>query len=428
MIEAELAWYFDRLWPILRSITGPGVRQTHDILAEIVPLRRIEVPTGTKVFDWTIPREWTARAAYVVTPDKQKILDLADNNLHLVNYSVPFRGRITKEELDRHLHSLPELPQAIPYVTSYFAERWGFCLPHTQRQTLPAGEYDVLIDTEMSDGALTISDAVLPGESDREVLISTYTCHPSMANNELSGPLVAAFLYRRLAATKKRRLSYRFVFLPETIGSIAYLALHGQEIKQRVVAGYVVTCIGDAGAFTYKRSRRGQSLADRAAEYVLKTSAANNHKIVPFVPFQGSDERQYCSPGFDLPVGSIMRTMYEQYREYHTSMDDRDFVSFSAMARSVDLCYEVCRLIDRNCRFMNLMPYGEPQLGQRGLYPTIGAARSRKEFTKALMWVLNLADGEHDLLTMAERSQMPFDVLHAACESCLEHGLMRSLD
>jgi aminopeptidase-like protein len=363
------------------------------------------------------------KAAYVVTPSREKILDVQENNLHLLNYSVPFRGRMTREELDQHLYSIPEMPTAIPYVTSYYQPRWGFCLAHQQRQALPEGEYEVVIDTEFLDGSLTLAEAVLPGSSGREVLISTYICHPSMANNELSGPLVAAFLYRRLAHLADRRLTYRFVFLPETIGSIAYLQQHGQHFKEKLIAGYVVTCAGDRGPFTYKRSRRGQSVADRAAEYVLKKRFADSTKILDFFP-AGSDERQYCSPGFDLPVGSIMRTMYGCYPEYHTSLDNRDFISFDALQESIDVYAEVCNVLENNLTYRNRIMYGEPNLGRRGLYPTVGAAKDTAQKVAAMMWFLNLADGAHDLLAVAERSKMDFWALKDVAEKCLEAGLV----
>jgi len=277
----ELAAYFNRLWPILRSITGEGVRKTHDILSELVPLERIEVPSGSVTFDWTVPQEWVVREAYFVTPDHRRMCDVTKNNLHLLNYSIPFRGKVSLQEIDSHLHSLPDQPDAIPYVTSYYEPRWGFCLSHNQRQALPLGDYEVVIDTDLVDGKLTLSEAVLPGQEDREVLISTYTCHPSMANNELSGPLVAAFLYRRLAALSSRRLTYRFVFLPETIGSIVYLGLRGPVLKEKLIAGFVVTCVGDPGPFNYKRSRAGgtNNLVGKGVSKQAQT-AISDHRLV----------------------------------------------------------------------------------------------------------------------------------------------------
>lgn len=403
----EVAGYFDRLWPIMRSITGDGARQTHDILGELVPMRRIEVPTGTKCFDWIIPREWIFREAYVITPDGHRILDARENTLHLVNYSSPFRGELSRDELEDHLHSLPELPQAVPYVTSYYADRWGFCIAQEMRDSLPAGTYEVVVDTELKDGSLTISEAVLPGAEDAEVLISTYTCHPGLANNELSGPLVAAFLYRRMAALEDRRLSYRFLWIPETIGSLAYLSMYGDQLRERLVAGYVLSCIGDPAPFTYKRSRRGDTLADRAAVHVLEGVGPGAPRVLPFDPL-GSDERQYCSPGFDLPVGVVARSIFGSYPEYHTSLDDREFVSSASIVESVDACVAILRLLDRNVAYERPMPFGEPQLGRHGLIEGVGAAPRPAERYSDMLWVLNLADGQHDLLEMAERSGIDF--------------------
>ncbi len=420
----DIASTFDRLWPILRSITGAGVRQTHDILSEIVKLERHEIPSGTQVFDWTIPKEWVVRQAYIIDPQGQRILDVAENNLHLLNYAVPFQGVVSKAELETHLYSLPDKPTAIPYVTSYYAPRWGFCLSQQQRDKLPEGDYQIVIDTEMIDGSLTISEAVLKGESEQEVLISTYTCHPSLANNELSGPLVAAFLYQKLAALGKRRLTYRFVFLPETIGAIAYLHLRGEHLKKNVVAGYVLTCIGDAGDFTYKRSRQHTSLADRAAEHVLKHLNTPS-KVINFSPL-GSDERQYGSPGFNLPMGSLMRSMYGTYPEYHTSLDNRDFISFTAMAESVEAYFKIMMALENNVIYKNLFPYGEPQLGKRGLYDTIGR-NTIPELSSAVFWLLNFSDGEHDLLAIAQKSGYSMELLHQAAQACLATGLIEVL-
>jgi aminopeptidase-like protein len=418
----DIASYFDRLWPILRSITGAGVRQTHDILSEIVKLERHEIASGTQVFDWTIPQEWVVREAYVIDPKGRRILDVKANNLHLLNYSVPFQGVVSKAELEQHLYSLPDKPEVIPYVTSYYSPRWGFCLSQRERDLLPQGNYSVVIDTEMIDGSLTLSEALLPGESEQEVLISTYTCHPSLANNELSGPLVMAFLYKKLAALEKRRLTYRFVFLPETIGAIAYLHLRGEHLKKNLIAGYVVTCIGDAGAFTYKRSRQHSSLSDRVAEHVLK-HLDKPSKIIDFSPL-GSDERQYCSPGFNLPMGSLMRSMYGTFPEYHTSLDNREFVSFEAMAESVEVYFKMMIALEHNVIYKSLFPYGEPQLGKRGLYETLGR-NTIPELASAVFWLLNYADGEHDLLSIAEKSGYSIELLEQAVQACLQSHLLK---
>lgn len=437
----EIEAAFDRLWPLLRSLTGAGVRATHDILGEIVPLDRLEIPSGTSVFDWTVPQEWVVREAYVRASGGRRILDVAENNLRLVNYSVPFRGTLTRGELDRHLHSRADLPDAIPYVTSYYEPRWGFCLSENERRGLPEGRYDVVVDTDLVDGALTLSEAVLAGDSRDEVLISSYTCHPSLANNELSGPLAAAFLYRRLAAWPRRRFTYRFVFAPETIGTIAYLSLRGAHLRERLVAGYVVTCVGLDTHFTYKRSRRGDSRADRAAIAALERSG-KDFRVRDFAP-TGSDERQYGSPGFDLPVGSLMHGAYGEYPEYHTSLDNKALISFRALQESIDIYEAVCRALenddqpamaaggepadrtlDPNETFENLFPFGEPQLGRRGLYPTLGSV-DQSTRVAAMMWVLNLSDGRHDLPAIAKRSGIAIERLREAAAAAEAKGVLR---
>ena len=417
----EIEGLFDRLWPLPRSITGAGVRITHDILGEIVPLERIEVPSGTTVYDWTVPKEWVVREAYVVEPDGRRILDVANNNLRLLNYSVPFRGKVSREELDDHLHSRPDLPDAIPYVTSYYQPRWGFCLSERERQSLPRGDYQVVIDTDLIDGSLTLSEAILPGTEPGEVLISTYTCHPSLANNELSGPITAAFLFKRLAAWPNRRLTYRFVFAPETIGAVCYLTLREKVLREQMIAGYVVTCTGLNTDFTYKRSRQGASLGDRGAIHAL-TYFGVDFSVKKFSPI-GSDERQYCSPGFDLPVGSLMRGAYGTYPEYHTSFDNKSLISFAALQRSIDAYEATCVALERNLIFRNLLPYGEPQLGRRGLYPSLGAVDQGKNMD-AMLWLLNLADGQHDLLSIAERSGLSIEKLWRAAQEAISKDIL----
>ncbi|HEY7608065.1 MAG TPA: DUF4910 domain-containing protein [Alphaproteobacteria bacterium] len=420
--QSEVEAYFDRLFPLLRSITGDGVRKTHDILSELMPLERIEIPTGTRVFDWTIPKEWKCRDAYVIDPQGRRILDVNQNNLHLVNYSMPFRGRLSRKELDEHLYSRPDLPQAIPYVTSYYEPRWGFCLADEQRRALPDGEYEVVIDTDLVDGSLTISEAVLPGRTGLEVLISTYTCHPSMANNELSGPLVSAFLCRSLSVKEDRKLTYRFVLVPESIGSIAYLHLRGRHLVDRTVAGVVLTCIGDRSHLTYKKSRRGDALIDRAASACLRHFDADT-EFLDFYPY-GSDEKHYCSPGFNLPIGTLMRTPPAKYPGYHTSLDNKDFISFAAIANAVEALQRLMTLLEENETYINLYPFGEPQLGSRGLVSTLSRTENRSAFTVAVKWVLNLADGSHDLLQIADRSNLDPSLIFHAAARCREAGLI----
>lgn len=439
---AEIAVTFDRLWPLLRSLTGAGLRETYDILGEIVPFERIEVPSGTPVFDWTVPKEWVVRDAHVVRPDGRRILDVWDNTLHLLNYSVGFKGEVERAELDQHLHSKPELPDAIPYVTSYYKPRWGFCISETERRQLPEGRYQVTIDAEHVDGAMTLSEAVLPGRETDEVLLTSYSCHPSLANDELCGPLALAFLYRRIAAWPERHLTYRFVLHPETIGALAYLKLRGEALKRRLVAGFVVSNVGVAAPFHYKRSRRGDEAGDRAAVEVLTARDGAPPVVSDFEPL-GGDERQYCSPGFDLPVGVISRTP-NVYREYHSSLDNRDFISFEAVAETVAVCEAILRKLDdgdvaggevsaalpgaglsnEGPRYRNLLPYGEPQLGKRGLYPTLGRTDGPNQRMRALLWVLNLSDGSHSLPLIAQRSGLPLGEIEAAARSCADAGLL----
>ena len=420
--DLQIETYLKRLWPLNRSITGNAVRATHDILGELLDLERIEVPTGTKCFDWCVPDEWNVEDAYVLDPDGLKIIDFKDNNLHLVGYSTPFEGTLSLDDLQDHLYSLPQQPTAIPYITSYYEKRWGFCMAHEQRAKLKNGKYKVVIRGSLRPGAMTMSQAVLTGSSEKEVLLSTYTCHPSMANNELSGPVVLAFLYRRLKQIKNRRLTYRFLFVPETIGTIAYLSKFGSRLVRDVVAGYVATCAGTSEPFTYKRSRQGISLADRAAAYVLKRYT-NSPLFLDFSP-RGSDERQYCSPGFDLPVGVIARSIFGQYSEYHTSLDNLDFISAEAIKETVSVYFSLLMLLDKNNIYERTEPFCEPNLGKRGLYPTEGAQK-KSEFVNALMWVLNMCDGKTDVLKIAERSSVDFWDLVTACERAEQHGLIR---
>jgi len=414
----QIEEYFDKLWPLMRSLTGEGVRETHRILSELIPLKSIEVPSGTQVFDWKVPKEWVVNEAYIIDPNGKRILDIADNNLHLVNYSIPFQGTLSRDELDKYLYSLPEFPSAIPYVMSYYAPRWGFCLSQEQRDSLPDGDYQVVVNTDHIDGHMTLAEVVLPGEEDKEILFTTYNCHPSMANNELSGPLVTAMLCKRLAELPKRRFTYRFAFLVETIGSIAYLERNQELFKEKLHAGYVITCTGNDTPFRYKRSAIGDSAADVAAELTLNSKFGTNHRIDDFDPL-GSDERQYCSPGFNLPVGSFMRTKYGEYAEYHTSKDNKDFISFEGMAEAADTYFDVCQTHEMNRIYENTIKYCEPQLGPRGLYPTLGT-RTNIESIEAISWFLNLADGKRDLIEISQKSGVSLEELYAVAEKCVK--------
>jgi aminopeptidase-like protein len=425
-MKEELEKYFDKLWPINRSLTGEGNRESLQILSELVDLEIMEVPSGTKCLDWTVPPEWNVREAWIKDSKGNKIIDFADSNLHVLGYSIPVRARYTFEELKPHLYTLPDQPDVIPYLTSYYQRRWGFCLSHDQFQSMDeSAEYEVYIDSTLDDnGSMTVGEAVLEGQSEKEVVISTYICHPSLANNELSGPLVAAFIYHQLKQKKELKYTYRFLFVPETIGSIYMLSVYGEHWIKNMMAGFIITCTGDDSPFTYKKSRQGSSLADRVVEEVLKQSG-KNFKLVDFSP-RGSDERQYCSPGFNLPVGSLMRTMYGQYEAYHTSADNKDFISFTAMEDSVFKYLEIIEVIEKNEKYINTMPYGEPQLGKRGLYPTLRKKKDSEEFLDAMMWILNLADGKHDLINISQRSKIPIKQLIPVVKILLEDGILKN--
>ncbi len=393
----------------------------------MIDLNVTEVPSGTICYDWTVPPEWNIHDAWIKDSNGNKVVDFKLNNLHILGYSIPVSGNFTFTELEPHLFTLPDQPDIIPYLTSYYKRNWGFCLSHESFLQLDRNEtYEVYIDTTLDEqGSMSIGEAVIKGSLDEEILFSTYICHPSLANNELSGPLVTSFIYHQLKQKEKLRYTYRFIFLPETIGSIYALSQYGDFWKRKLKAGFVVTCIGDPGMFTYKRSRRGNSLPDRAAELILRQTVSE-YNIHNFFP-SGSDERQYCSPGFNLPVGSLMRTMYGTYPEYHTSADNRNFISFDAMEESIKKYLEIIELLERNNKYLNKFPYGEPQLGKRGLYPTLGSQKNRNQYVNAIMWILNLSDGEHDLIDISEKSKIPVKDLYAAIESLLEKEVISAV-
>lgn len=392
------------------------------ILSELVPWQKYQFPTGQKVLDWTVPKEWNVYDAYLIDPNGKRRAWFRENNLHLMGYSIPYRGTMPLRELRKHLYSLPDQPRAIPYLTSYYEERWGFCLSHEELLALPEGDYQIVVDTKLESGYLEFGEAVLKGETDEEILFSSYLCHPSLANNELSGPLVLSSLYRRIASWTKRRYTYRFVLVPETIGSIAFLSVHGQHLMNHLVAGYQLTCVGDGGAFTFKKSRRGDSLADRAGLAFMKQAGESN--VIPFSPAVGSDERQYCSPGFNLPVASLMRTMYTCYPEYHTSLDNKNLMSFRSMADVVSAYEEIAHSIECNRHYVNLYPFGEPQLGPRGLFRAI-SGKERQIEELALWWLLNYADGDHDLFDIADLSGLSVSVLNRVAAHLVNAGIFR---
>jgi aminopeptidase-like protein len=409
------------LYPICRSITGDGVRRTLDLVGKRVALERHEVATGTPVFDWTVPREWNVTDAWVAGPDGRRVIDLARSSLHLVSYSTPVRARMTLEELKPHLHTLPEYPDWVPYRTSYYRETWGFCLSQRDYLALADGEYEVCVDTSLTDGHLSYGELVLPGQTTEEVLISCHTCHPSLANDNLSGIAVAVALARRLQAVP-RRYTYRFVFAPGTIGAITWLA-RNQHRTASIRHGLVLACLGDAGGFTYKRSRRGDAEIDRAVAHVLGHTGG---RLIDFVPY-GYDERQYCSPGFNLPVGSFSRTPHGEFPEYHTSADDLELVSPSSLAGSFATLLEVLAVLEGDRRYRNTNPHCEPQLGKRGLYRMTGGHKDTRTAELAMLWVLNLSDGDHGLLEVAERSGMPFAAVATAASALEACGLLEEL-
>jgi aminopeptidase-like protein len=417
-VGAELHRWIRDLYPIGRSLTGDGVRETLRRLGELLPLTVREVPSGTPVLDWTVPSEWNLRDAWIENSRGERVVDARRSTLHVVGYSRPVRARLSLAELRPHLFSLPAHPDWIPYRTSYYADGWGFCLSERQLAALTDDRYEVCIDATLQPGSLTYGECELPGEIGDEVLVSTHVCHPSLCNDNLSGIVIAAFLGQRLAA-RRRRHTYRLLFVPGTIGSITWLALNESRLD-RIAHGLVLTCLGDGGSPTYKRSRRGDAAIDRAAAHVL--GARGPHQVLEFTPW-GYDERQYCSPGFDLPVGCLMRTPHGQFAEYHTSADDLDFVQPEALADSLEVATAILDLVDRNRVLVNRQPKGEPQLGRRGLYPAVGGGPQRAE-QLALLWVLNLSDGRHSLLDIAERAGIPFDAVDRAAGALLAHGLL----
>lgn len=410
------------LYPINRSITGDGVRATLAQLASIIELSESEVPTGTRVFDWDVPNEWNIRDAYIKNLDGERIVDFRASNLHVVGYSTPISGVMSLEELKPHLHSLPEKPDWIPYRTSYYQETWGFCLAHRTLMDMAEGEYEVCIDSELRPGALTYAECVVPGETDDEVLFFSHVCHPSLCNDNLSGIAVATYLAKALSSHKPR-YTYRFVFAPATIGSITWLARNEDRLS-RIRHGLVLSVIGDEGGLVYKRSRRGDAEIDRAAEHVLSTIIGNG-EIQEFSPW-GYDERQFCSPGIDLPVGRLTRTPHGAYPEYHTSADDLTIVKPEYLLDSLRAVWRIVEVLEGNARYLNTPGKGEPQLGRRGLYRKMGGYQDVEQHQLAMLWVLNQSDGLHSLLDIAGKAELPFNVIRSAANDLIDADLLVS--
>ena len=408
------------LYPICRSITGNGLRQTLDLVGKHIPLQRFEVPSGTEVFDWTVPREWNIRDAYIKDRSGRRVVDFRACNLHVLNYSTPVHRTMTLAELREHLFTVPAHPTWIPYRTSYYKDAWGFCLSEAQLAGMADDEYEVMIDSSLSGGSLSYGECVLSGNggSDDEVLISCHVCHPSLANDNLSGLSVAVFLAKHLLA-RERRYTYRFLFIPATIGAITWLAAN-REQTSRIKHGIVLSCLGDAGAFHYKKSRRGADV-DRVVTHVLRTSG-HAHEIRDFMPY-GYDERQFCSPGFDLAVGCLSRSVWGEFPEYHTSADNLDFVTPEALEESLDVVTAVVAVLEANRHYVNTSPFGEPALGRRGLYRSVGGSGVGDE-NLARLWVLNQADGNHSLLDIAERADMPFTLIERSARELVASGLL----
>lgn len=418
---AEMEALIEALYPICRSITGNGVRQTLRILQERIPLTIHEVPSGTRVFDWTVPKEWNIESAFIKNSRGEKIVDFANCNLHVVGYSVPFKGKLSLEDLKSHLFTLSDHPDWIPYRTSYYKETWGFCLSHEQFAKMTDAEYEVYVDSSLEDGQLTYGEYCIPGETSDEVLLSCHICHPSLCNDNLSGIALMVSLAKHLSQ-KVRRYSYRFLFIPGTIGSITWLALNEARVSS-IKHGIVVAGVGDKGGFTYKKSRRGDAEVDKVFSYVVRKSA-DDSTIEDFYPY-GYDERQFCSPGFNLPVGCVMRTPFGRYPEYHTSADNLKFISLEALSDSFEKCVAAVDILDNNRMYSNQNPQCEPQLGKRGLYQSVGGQTQTRVNDMAILWVLNLSDGHHSLLDIAERSGYNFESIKKAACLLVEHQLLK---
>ena len=414
-----------RLFPIHRSITGDGVRQTLNIIKELIPINIIEVPSGTKVFDWEVPEEWCIDNAYVLDSNGTKVIDMAESNLHVVGYSAPFHGKVSLEELKQHVFTLPDNPEWIPYVTSYYNRAWGLCMRHNDLVVLKEGEYDVHISSSFKSGSLTYADLVIKGDSDKEILFSTNICHPSMANNELSGPVILTRLASELLKRKERRYTYRFVFVPETIGAITYISKHIDSLKKNVIAGYTVVCAGDPGNFSYLKSKKEDSLVNRSTQHVLNNSGCE-YNLYDFLT-RGSDERQYSWPGVDIDVGSLMRTKYFLYPEYHTSADDLTFVTEQALEESFEMYLKCIDVFEKNFTYANTT-ICEPQLGKRNLYYPSASTRQTVNFVRDPKNILAYSDGQTDIISIADKIGISVHDADIIANKFVECGLLLKRD
>ncbi len=421
MTEQNIYNFIKELFPICRSITGDGTRETLQQIKSEIPIEIKEVVSGTKVFDWDIPLEWNIKDAYIKNEQGEKIVDFNNCNLHVVNYSTPINRKIKLSELKKHLHSLPNHPEWIPYRTTYYKNDWGFCLTHNQLKELKDEEYEVVIDSEKKIGALSYGELFIEGEHKEENLFSTHICHPSMCNDNLTGIAVNVALANYLQQ-QKRKYSYRFIFVPATIGAITWLAKN-EDIIPNIKCGYVTALLGDSGKFNYKRSKNGNSISDKIAEFVLEKSG-QKYKILDFSPY-GYDERQFCSPGINLPIGRLTRTPNQEYAEYHTSADNLDFISKKKLLESFETLCEIVYVIENNSKYINLSPKCEPQLGKRGIYNSV--AGNVKESELAILWILNYSDGKHDLIDISKLSGLSFNIIKNASNILKEHNLIEEI-
>jgi len=430
MIGDEIYKFAKELWPYNRSITGDGLRDTLTIISKHLPALKIKsVLSGTKVFDWTVPKEWKIKEAYIITPKGKKICDFSQNNLHLVGYSIPFKGDVSFDELKKHLYTLPDQPNAIPYVTSYYEQKWGFCLSQEQLDTLENGTYKVVIESALFDGELNYGELLIKGKSNKEIFLSTYICHPSMANNELSGPTVVTFISKWLQEIRNPNFSYRIIFIPETIGSITYLSKNYIEMKKRIFAGFNVSCVGDDRAYSYLPSRNGKTISDLIAKHVLKWIDPN------FIEYswlnRGGDERQYCAPGIDLPIASILRTKYGAYPEYHTSLDNlKNVVTPKGLEGGYWAIRKAIEAIERNKNYKSTV-LCEPQMGKRNLYSTISTRRGKllpygNKKVNLMMNFISFCDGKNSLLEIADKLNIPIWDLYELIDELYSHELIHS--